>query len=302
MKAVIVTGCNSGYLPFAQGLLSSLRQFDQLSDIPVHVLDFGLDSEDRAKLSPLCESIKTAEWDIEFPLRPEWEEKYPGFRGLTARPFLPRYFPEVDVLLWIDSDVWVQDPRGIHDFLVAIRKAPCVCVLEQDRSYRRYLFGANTWRVQKARYAGLYGDEIAEKMAFRPIINSGVFAMRRDAPQWEVWQTTTESGLKGMAETDSESIFVEQCAFNIVSYLHSSPLCFLPATYNWSLWEALPIWAGKLVEPSPPFDVIRNIHMTGPTKRQVHKIWSLEKSGAFHETALDFDAVQTLKESLSAEE
>ncbi|MBL4740860.1 MAG: hypothetical protein JKY12_07685 [Sneathiella sp.] len=297
MKVTIVTGCNTDYAPLTEGLLGSLRQFPQLSEIPVNILDFGLTEEDRTRLEGQCHSVVPAKWDVDFPLIEEWKENHPGYRGLTARPFLPNYFPGYDVYLWIDSDVWVQDPRGVLDYVQAVKRSPCVCVLEQDRSYFKYLRGSNVWRFHRQLYQHLYGEEVAKKMSLRPVINSGIFAMRADAPQWAIWQKTIEGGLKNMQKTNRTSFFVEQCAFNMANYLHSCPVSFLPATYNWSMMEGIPLWSGdKLVEPNPPFDVIRNVHLTGETKTQIQKIRLLDKPGNFIETQMDFASIKALKD------
>ncbi len=297
MKITIVTGCDTVYAPLTNGLLASLRQFPRLAEIPISILDFGLTDEDRESLAGQCNDIVPAEWDVDFPLREEWQEKHPGYRGLTARPFLPRYFPDYDVYLWIDSDVWVQDPRGVLGYIRAVQTSPCTCVLEQDRSYHKYLGGKDVWRFHRQLYQHLYGTETAEKMAVRPVMNSGIFAMHRNAPQWAHWQQTIGGGLKTMKKTDRASFFVEQCAFNIANYLYDCPVSFLPATYNWSLLEALPAWSGgKLVEPSPPFDVIRNVHLTGETKKQIQKISSLDNPDDVLETAMDYDSIKSLAE------
>ena len=57
---------------------------------------------------------------------------------MTARPFLPRYFPDHDVYLWIDADCWVQQWDAIALFLRGAQRRPIAVAPEIHRAMRHY--------------------------------------------------------------------------------------------------------------------------------------------------------------------
>ncbi len=61
-------------------------------------------------------TLVVPQWDFDFPGRDKLKD---GYKALTARPFLPRYFPGFDLYLWIDGDCWVQQGDAIALFLAA---------------------------------------------------------------------------------------------------------------------------------------------------------------------------------------
>ena len=79
------------------------------------ILDCGLTEEQRAwfagagRDSSSCRSGTST-----FPARAKLKD---GYKALTARPFLPRYFPGFDLYLWIDADCWVQQGDAMALFL-----------------------------------------------------------------------------------------------------------------------------------------------------------------------------------------
>ena len=62
-----------------------------------------------------------------------------GYKALTARPFLPRYFSPASILyFWIDADCWVQQGDAIALFLAAARTGALAVAPEIHRSFRHY--------------------------------------------------------------------------------------------------------------------------------------------------------------------
>ena len=75
------------------------------------------------------------QWDFDFPGRDKLKD---GYKALTARPFLPRYFPGFDLYFWIDADCWVQQGDAIALFLAAARTGALAVAPEIHRSMRHY--------------------------------------------------------------------------------------------------------------------------------------------------------------------
>ena len=78
------------------------------------VLDCGLTEEQRAWCRAQGAILVVPQWDFDFPGRDKLKD---GYKALTARPFLPRYFPGFELYFWIDADCWVQQGDAIALFL-----------------------------------------------------------------------------------------------------------------------------------------------------------------------------------------
>ena len=63
----------------------------------------------------------------------------PHLRSLTARPFLPDYFPGYDVYIWIDCDAWVQEQFALEWLFYTAASGALGIVPELDRSYDKTL-------------------------------------------------------------------------------------------------------------------------------------------------------------------
>lgn len=120
-----------------------------------------------------------------FPSRETLKD---GYKALTARPFLPRYFPGYDLYLWIDGDCWVQQatrslcsspPRGRVRWPWHPRStARCGTTAMPGRNFRR-----STAPRSRPPSAGRCGNGWIRY----PLINAGVFALAADAPHWQGW-------------------------------------------------------------------------------------------------------------------
>src|ERR1051325_5520828 len=134
-KPGIVSAADSAYFSMLQGLLHSLSACRPASaDIALGVLDIGLEPAQIETLRTMHVHVVPAEWDYDFPSRataPRW------FQAMTARSRLPKYFPDFDPIIWIDSDCWLQDWRAIDLLLEAAQTDNRLAVVpEIDRCYR----------------------------------------------------------------------------------------------------------------------------------------------------------------------
>jgi lipopolysaccharide biosynthesis glycosyltransferase len=236
--------------------------------------------------------IETAQSDIDFPARAVWEKEKPGFRTLTARPFLRRYFPGYDVYIWLDADVWVQTPEAIETMIACAGKSPAIHIAcEFDRSYKTFFQQAGIWHIFRDWYKTNYGETVANTMTLKPMLNAGVWAMHKDSPLWDAWRQIYTEALQKLDALTAEAFMADQLGLNMLLYMQNMPYALLPCGYNWLTFYALPMFdkvRGLYVEPSPPFNPISQIHLTRPIKIQTEKIACLD--GSVIERPLTFAA------------
>jgi hypothetical protein len=239
-----------------QGLILSCRDLDQGRDIPFCVLDLGLTEEQRYWLGDHVESIVRPEWDFDFPDR---DQKSIAFMAQTARPFLPKYFPEYDVYMWMDADTWLQDWSAVKLHLAVAQTGQLAITPEIHRAYSA-MYDYDTAMGMYRSFESVFGGEAARKCGLNPPINSGVFALRKDAPHWAVWAEHLGSALQR-----TSNFYVEQLALNYTIYALGLPTYYLPAHCNWICCHAPPILnraTGAFVEPLAPFAKIWVVHLT----------------------------------------
>jgi hypothetical protein len=276
-EIAIVTGADAAYAGMLEECLRSIRDKPGSRGMTLCLLDVGL-GKHRDRLAALADRVVEPGWDIDFPAKAQT----PGyFRAMFARPFLPRHFPGHRLYLWIDADAWVQDWRAVELFIEGARQSdpasgqPCLAVVpEIDRSYRN-LTGA--WQefhdVIHKSYAEAFDQATADELVRYPLINSGVFAIRAEAPHWQAWADTLKAALQR-----TTSSLVEQAAINHVVYRQKLPAALLPSWCNWICHHAAPRRdpaSGALTEPLLPYQQLGIVHRTMWTKNR----WGYEAKG-----------------------
>ncbi|WP_147329545.1 hypothetical protein [Paraburkholderia sp. DHOC27] len=270
-------------MPLLQGLLDSLKQFgNPLPFSAVGCLDVGLSEGNRASLATQGVQVVEARWDL--PVEPALQKLTPHLRSLTARPFLPDYFPGYDIYLWIDCDAWVQERFVFEWFFRAAKDGALAVAPEIDRSYNQRI--GHSWKADRLRR--YYGENAAEKMLTQHYFNAGVFAMRADAPHWSHWAAHFEAGLKATGGT----LVCDQTALNHAIWSHQLPMHPLPSTCNWLCHLALPAFdfaRQKFCEPLFPHSPLGVLHLTANTK-DLRVTLNDESSGTFRAAGLRFQA------------
>jgi hypothetical protein len=179
-------------------------------------------------------------------------------RGITARPFLPKYFPGFDIYLWLDADTWVQERFAIERFIAA---ADGGMGLVSEFQAAFHSPSINEWRHGRLEaYFGKPGVLAARKDYF----NSGVFSLAADAPHWSSWKEHFRQGLKR-----SPQLACDQSALNHAIFRDKLKVNALPAVCNWLCNLSLPVFdagSNKLRCPTPPHDLIGLVHMAGGSK------------------------------------
>jgi len=268
-KNIIVTAATSGYFPLLEGLIGSI--LPQSSQVDIGVLDLGLTDAQRKSLKRQGVIVKVAKWDCDlsiFPVKPANH-----FKAMTARPNLPSYFPGYPIIVWLDCDSWVQD-WGAVDLLIATAETTGFSIVpEIDRAYTPFLGDATVIEWIFSCYGRCFGSEAARQFGHYPLINSGVFAARSDAPHWHDWKLALQDSLKRLKEP---YFFSEQTALNYTIRKANLPTAWLPSRCNWVCSRAHPMTRDGivLIDPNPPYDTLGIVHLTGGAKNGRRKVMS----------------------------
>ena len=263
---VIISLADSNYYELLNELVESIKRFKESENTAICILDAGLSDEQKKQLSQKVDEIKSADWDIEVP-----EFKVKGkewLKSQVSRAFLPKYFPGYKKYLWIDADAWVNSWSAIELYFEGCKNNKLSIATSADRAYGRVLraewvFGSFA-RVKSQNYkhakSSGFSEKIARKVALKPHLNIGVFALEANASHWEVWQKNLRVALKSGKIWGSEQI-----AMNISVYHDGLNVEILPAYCNWTLIKALKFDKEKntLVEPYLPNHQIGIVHFAG---------------------------------------
>ena len=180
---------------------------------------------------------------------------------MVSRPYLPKYIPEAETIVWLDADTWVQDWGAIELLLQGAATSGFAIVSELDRSYSQTYEGAPNINHQFDWLKTCFNEEIARKPYYYPLINCGVFAARSNAPHWHRWATTLADSFKRAV------LFVsEQTALNVVLRTSGLPVSLLPASCNWICYRAQPFCmqdGRTLLDPQVPHGPIGIVHLAG---------------------------------------
>jgi hypothetical protein len=261
-RIIVITGGDAGYFDLMKDCIGSLRATSEGRDLALGILDCGLADEQRTWCREQGGMLAVPDWDFDFPGRDKLSE---GYKALTARPFLPRYFPGFDLYLWIDGDCWVQQGDAISLFLAAARTGALAVAPEIHRAMRHYHHAWSEFSaVCGAAYESCFDKATAERLIRYPMINAGVFALKAQAPHWTGWADIYRQALQ--RSTD----LTDQLALNVLVYDKGFPYEPLPSRCNWPVHHATPAWdaeRGLFVEPVMPYEPLGILHLTIYTKR-----------------------------------
>jgi len=269
-RNIIVTAANDLYFPLVLNLLESLRALRFSIPFDIGVLDVGFGESAKAQLAPFNVQIIPAGVDIEYPDRMAWEKQLFAFRAMTARPYLRKYFPGYDVIMWMDADTWVQTPEAIETMLAGAGGDESLFIASEiDRDYRPYFLSSQPWEHHLKWYRANFPAEKVTAIFPRPMLNSGVWAMNASSPVWRPWGDECTACLQGLAKVSQQQFMSEQLSLNMAVYTHGLPLKVMPAEYNWLTLFTIPMYDSEsklLVRPTPPRTTISIIHLTHEKK------------------------------------
>ena len=159
MQIIIITAADANYFELVRGTILSVREKPEGENVAIGFFDLGCTPEQLQWLKTQVNIIQKPDWDFDFP----GQNEAPHYlKGLLARPFLRRYFPNFDIYLWIDADAWVQDWEAVKLLVKGAAKRGLAVVAELDRGY--YLpYGKLPWYWQFVYrdYQAAFGEEVA---------------------------------------------------------------------------------------------------------------------------------------------
>jgi hypothetical protein len=218
-QVVFFTACNANYFSLCMDLINSIKAVN--GALPrMRVLDLGLETHQLGELKKYVESVIEPNWDLgQQPNYPSW------FRGMTSRPFLPKYASDAEIIVWIDADAWVQRWQPLENLINAARDGALAIIEEQfGPGFTipvKTPTGINVHEYSETRHKAFsrpcyeqFGEEIADAYGDLPQFNSGVFALRANSPTWMIWRDMLASGLSRgyhfLAEQTALSIAIRQ--------------------------------------------------------------------------------------------
>ncbi|MDE2029229.1 MAG: hypothetical protein KGI97_01560 [Alphaproteobacteria bacterium] len=275
-RSIVVTAANDLYLPLVAGLLRSLRTQRFSVPFDIGVLDVGLGNEARAEIAALGATVVAPSALLDYPTRAAWEAQRPAYRAQTERPFLRDIFPGYDVYMWMDADTWAQTPDAVETMLASAAQSDALHICSEiDRDYTPYFLGSQPWEYHLKWYRDNFPAETVAAIFPRPMLNSGVFALRADAPHWGIWAKIYAECLQRAGGVSDAQFMCDQLSLNVAVYMNGLPLAVMPAEHNWLTIYALPLWneaSGLFVRPTPPRTTISVLHLTHKGKLQPQNI------------------------------
>jgi hypothetical protein len=260
-RTIAITGGDAGYFDLITDCIGSLRTTAEGRELALGILDCGLTEEQRVWCRGQGATIVAPGWDFDFPGRDALQD---GYKALTARPFLPRYFPGFDLYFWIDGDCWVQQGDAIALFQRAARTGALAAAPEIHRSMRHYRHAWGEFSsVNGAAFESCFDRQTAERLIRYPLINAGVFALAAGAPHWAGWAELMDEALQRSTN------MTDQAALNVLVYDRGFVCEPLPSRCNWPVHHATPAWDAErslFVEPAMPYDPLGIVHLTIYTK------------------------------------
>lgn len=267
-RIAVVTAADGNQLSLLRHMLGTLRALPDARAVPVFCLDLGLEAQGKAWLA--AQEVTVVAPRHRFDLAsgyPAWQDAY------LAQPFLREILPGWDVYLWIDADIWFQDGRAVAAFLAGAAECGFAIATERTPSYRLqpWLQG---WMAKH--FVRGFGLGAGLWLSTRPHLNSGLYALRADAPHWGRWLDEYAAAIRRTGDASPHGQF----ALNRLVYgTHPGgarmPAALLDPGTNWICDRGIPMWndaAQAFCEPRAPYRIISAMHLAGPGKRTAYDI------------------------------
>lgn len=276
-KTIICTASEDRFFHISLCLLRSIRD-QQTSEIDIGYLDLGLSDENREKLKPFGPKVSVPGWDIDFtPKAGDRSAVSPGFKAMVSRPFLPDHFPGYENYIWIDADAWIQNWWAVEWLEEGAAGGNLSIVPELDRAYAHCFDFKSYVRWTYDQQTRFFGEEIAKRVGYNPVLNCGVFSMAGAHPVWSVWRDAMS-----LALASHVGFYADQMSLNYAVYTTDQPCCLLPSSFNWLANMALPAFdpeTRQFVEPGIPYRPIGILHLAGDTKKTAQEVPIVGREG-----------------------
>jgi hypothetical protein len=287
---VVVTAADRNFFDMLSVMVRSVRARTDPAAVDLRVIDLGLDPDQRAALAGAVSGFIEADWDIVFPFTDRLPEREKAF---TLSPFLPKYLPDAETIVWIDADAWVQTERAVATLVEAARTAdlaiapqihPCYPDAVSRGKVRTFAVPPLRGRARRisswlrTQLGRRYSRAVANSALFKATYNAGVFAARRESPVWSAWEAAYR-----LARIRGPEDLSDQAPINYAIHTGQVTVTPLPATYNWICDLCMPAWhpdRRALVTPAVPHETIHVVHVLGQAKRKGQAVSAIDGTRA----------------------
>jgi lipopolysaccharide biosynthesis glycosyltransferase len=263
---IIVSSADSKYFFLLKELFLSLDKSGILSDFQFSILDTGLTEEQRFFFLDNSVIIKEALWNTSVP-----KFKILGRDNLktqVARAYLPDYFEDYKLYIWLDADMWLNDIKSFNLYEKGAFNNKLTIVPQSDRAYVKnanveWLFGFPK-KIKTINYKNIsksISKSLGRKYAFHSTLNAGAFAINDNVNIWKCFQKNIK-----LAAKKGRIFGTDQVALALSIYEDGLPSEFLPAYCNWMCEFNMPKFDsenGQFVEPYIPNHPIALVHLAG---------------------------------------
>ena len=263
---IIVSSSDSKYFFLLKELFLSLDKSGILSEYQFAILDTGLLEEQKFFFLDNNVIIKEAIWNTPVP-----KFKILGRDNLktqVARAYLPDYFEDYKLYIWLDADMWLNDANSFSFYEKGALNDKLTIVPQSDRAYVKnanveWLFGFPK-KIKTINYKNIsksISKSLGRKYAFHSTLNAGAFAINDNIEIWKCFQKNIK-----LAAKKGRIFGTDQVALALSIYEDNIPSEFLPAYCNWMCEFNMPkfdIDKGQFVEPYIPNHPIALVHLAG---------------------------------------
>ena len=263
---IIVSSADSKYFFLLKELFLSLDKSGILSDYQFSILDTGLTEEQRIFFLDNSVIIKEAIWNTSVP-----KFKILGRDNLktqVARAYLPDYFEDYKLYIWLDADMWLNDIKIFNLYEKGAFNNKLTIVPQSDRAYVKnanveWLLGFPK-KIKTINYKNIsksISKSLGRKYAFHSTLNAGAFAINDNVNIWKCFQKNIK-----LAAKKGRIFGTDQVALALSIYEDGLPSEFLPAYCNWMCEFNMPKFdseKGQFVEPYIPNHPIALVHLAG---------------------------------------
>ena len=266
VKKIIISSSDSKYFLLVKELYLSLRSQNILNEYDFAVLNTGMNKNQIDYLRDNKIEVKDAIWNTKVPSYKILGRDH--LKTQVARAFLPDYFENYKVYIWLDADLWIND---LESFLLYEKGALQNNLTITPQSDRAYFNNAKVeWfmnfptKVKTINYKNIrksVSNKLAKKYAFYSTLNAGAFAISDSDKIWKCFQKNIN-----LAAKKGRIFGTDQVALVLSVHEDKVPTQFLPSYCNWMCEFHLPIFdekTNKFLEPYLPYHPIGLIHLAG---------------------------------------
>ena len=266
VNKIIISSSDSKYFLLLKELYLSLMKHNILNEYDFAVLNTGMNKNQIDYLRDNKIKVKDAIWNTKVPSYKILGRDH--LKTQVARAFLPDYFENYKVYIWLDADLWIND---LDSFLLYEKGALQNNLTITPQSDRAYFNNAKVeWfmnfptKVKTINFKNIsksVSKKLAKKYAFYSTLNAGAFAISDNDEIWNCFQKNIN-----LAAKKGRIFGTDQVALALSVHEDKIPTQFLPSYCNWMCEFHLPIFdekINKFLEPYLPYHPIGLVHLAG---------------------------------------